>query len=245
MRIFTLAGSKGGSGKSVSLIALASAAIANGENVLAIDTDQVVGDHSGGTLANWYNVSKELDFSHDNLAVETAINVPDIIKVMEKYEGWADICLVDTRGGFDEAIVPMASISDLIIIPSMPDLDELRRAKIIDAVLNEVETEDTNNEYNIAPRISIFNRTVPLSKRKSEEEARENADEIGIKFASTELRDRKAYKSMRDSGLLSPIIQFLETQGPMEKGQARHYKEALTECIALLAELDEFAGVTA
>lgn len=220
---------KGGAGKTVLTMALASAAAAAGARTVLIDTDQ------NRPLAKWHKAATTLDYWEDNIQVLHHLDFEEVEAALNKLDdlGKTDFVLIDCKGGRGRFLDGISQIVDLILIPVRPDKLDL------DAAIETLHYTQalTQAGAEIAPvRLAM---TALRAERQMSADMRDfMTDLTGLPQMATRLRERIAFKNMQSRGLLNSIAtQMAADPNALERGQARPYREALGEAAMLMEEI--------
>ncbi|MEM7320791.1 MAG: AAA family ATPase, partial [Pseudomonadota bacterium] len=217
---------KGGAGKTVLTMALASAAAAAGARTVLIDTDQ------NRPLTKWHKAAETLDYWQDQVQVVHHLDFEAVEAALNDLDeaGQTDFVFIDCKGGRGRFLDGICQIVDLTLIPVKPDKLDL------DAAIETLHYTQalTQAGAEIAPaRLAM---TALRAERQMTADMRDfMTDLTGLPQMATRLRDRVAYKNMQSRGLLNSIAdQRAADVDALERGQARPYREALGEVAALL-----------
>ena len=229
MQVISTVQFKGGAGKTVLTMALASAAAAAGARCVLIDTDQ------NRPLAKWYKAATTLGYWSDQIDVMHHLEfdaVQDAVNGLDD-AGGTEFVFVDCKGGRGRFLDGICQIVNLILIPVRPDKLDL------DAAIETLHYTHalTGAGAQIAPaRLAM---TALRAERQMSADMRDfMTDLTGLPQMATRLRERTAYKNMQSRGLLGAIAEQMATDpNALERGQSRVYREALGEAAGLLEEI--------
>lgn len=229
MQVIATVQFKGGAGKTVLSMALASAAAAAGARTVLIDTDQ------NRPLAKWHKAAETLGYWSDRIEVLHHLEFDAVQEAVNQCDdgGQTEFVFIDCKGGRGRFLDGICQIVDLILVPVRPDKLDL------DAAIETLHYTRalTGAGADIAPaRLAM---TALRAERQMSADMRDfMTDLTGLPQMATRLRERTAYKNMQSRGLLSSIAeQMAADPNALERGQARPYREALGEAAGLLEEI--------
>lgn len=226
MDVITALQFKGGAGKTVTTMALASAAAARGQRVVLIDCDQ------NTPMTRWHRVGLETGYWEDAMTVERHMAFEALAEAVDAHEasGAIDLILVDARGGRSDFLNGLAQLADAVLIPSRPVKVDVDGAADTFSYLHALGEAGAH----VAPARLVF---AALKPEKQQTVTMRAFVEAMRRFPclGPALRERSAFTNMQAMGLLSEIArQKAADTGALERGQARIYAEALSEAGALL-----------
>ena len=229
MRVLTALSSKGGVGKTTTIMALASAAQSLGQRVVIIDTDQntPVSRWRDAAIANGnWNAAVEVEILMDFDAIQESV-------IDHEEQGTADLVLIDPRGGRSDFHNALVQIVDFVLIPSRPlkvDADE-----VISTIKWLKKLEEAGAE--IPPYRLLFASIRPEGQMTAEMHVIRDAL-TSSPHMTAKMVERAGFMNMQTRGLLGPIIANLKAdEDALVRGQARTYEIALREARELLAEV--------
>lgn len=116
MKIISIIGQKGGTGKTTLACALSVSATLDGLTTVALDLDPQV------SLSEWG------DLRSADTPVVTDCQPPRLDRALAAAKsGGADLCIIDTAGRAEVAALAAAKAADLLIIPCQPTLPDLQK----------------------------------------------------------------------------------------------------------------------
>ncbi|MCL4069495.1 ParA family protein [Pseudomonas sp. GX19020] len=224
---------KGGTGKSTALMALASAIDARGQSALLIDCDPQ-------RNFNMYRVQgEEIGCWSERMEVRyldfEATGVADLESTLMAAEdsGQFDYALLNLAG-VDHPFNRMAlRYAELTLLPFKPAATELAELGPALAVIRDLE-----DEGEIGAARVVF--TMMRPKLTSAATAYRDAALDGFPVLDSHMPDTAVFADIVMRGLLGRTLAMMEAQAVgLEKMQAKRLRAALTDCNALLQEIDK------
>jgi chromosome partitioning protein len=173
MFIISLIGQKGGTGKTTAALGLAVAATRAGKVVAVIDIDPQA------TAANWKDRRGKGDPAVVSAQASRLRQTLDAAR-----QGGAEFAFVDTAGRNDDSALNAARLSDLVLIPSRPNMVEIETLKAV---------ADLMRLAGNPPAFVLLNGIHPAATRQADE-AREMVTQIfGLACTPVHLCHRTAY----------------------------------------------------
>ena len=231
IRIISAMTRNGGAGKSTFCRAVASAAIARGENVTIFDTDV------SQSCYKWMQMAERTGCWSPRAQVIPTMDIGEINEGIEAIYERPDqehLILIDTFGGGTEAQDEIALLSHMVVVPMM-----LSRA-------DWVETLETVNYLNrlgervadasMLPKLLVLKSRVANRTAASQIERAFEDEVVGSlpAYPSLKLANRNAYIRMDNDGLLGQIV----ANGLDSGGVKTHLQRALDECDHVLTFCD-------
>lgn len=130
--IITVSSSKGGAGKTTTLMCLADYWAGQGYKVALIDTDP------NTSLSRWYEKGKKKGYYEDIRFIQQ-LNDKEIIATARDLRTEVDIILIDVAGIASVSLLKAAGIADLVIIPAQPSEDDFLEAINTMKIVKEAE----------------------------------------------------------------------------------------------------------
>jgi len=130
--IITVSSSKGGAGKTTTLMCLADYWASEGYKVALIDTDP------NTSLSRWYEKGKKKGYYEDVRFIQQ-LNDKEIIATARDLRTEVDIILIDVAGIASVSLLKAAGIADLVIIPAQPSEDDFLEAINTMKIVKEAE----------------------------------------------------------------------------------------------------------
>lgn len=213
--IITLAGQKGGTGKSTQSLALAFEYCTMGFDVMLVDTDKQ------RTLMQWHEDRGEERPLPPKLMISGMVGTKlhkDIPKIMENYHH----IIIDTPGQADSDIIVRSAsiISDVVIIPTLCSAKSLRSTRRTIEVMKEMKIMNPNLKVFL-----LFNRVENTSMRATVEPMALSMLGDEIKLMKTEISKRVIYDRAD-----------FEALAVQEVG---HNKEVVDEIRSLIREIED------
>jgi chromosome partitioning protein len=210
MPIITVGSSKGGCGKTTTVLALASEIRSAGQGVCIIDADDQLSAYS------WYQKWQ----AKDHITVVDASNLSrdiDILGHIKKAAAEFSFVIIDPAGMRSQRMQWAASLSDLWIIPQKAtSLDAAATANLLDVDMDAVV--GMRGGRSIAHRI-LFTMTNPLILSRNERHI-VNATKAKAPVFDEELRQYDAYSAMDLYGL---TLEEVATEGVANAEKPRKY----------------------
>ena len=180
MFTISLIGQKGGTGKTTVALGLAVAACRAGKVVAVVDLDPQA------TAANWKDRRGE-----DGPAVVSA-QASRLRQTLETArEGGAEFAIIDTAGRNDDSALNAARVSDLVLIPSRPNMVEIETLRAVSDLLRLAGN----------PRAFVLLNGIHPTATKQADEAREMVQQVfGLACAPVHLCHRSAYAEAPTTG---------------------------------------------
>jgi chromosome partitioning protein len=235
MKVITAYSHKGGTGKTTSLLMLASAIESMGATGLLIDCDphqsfRAFKRHSVTEDANLWSDRMEVKFLHYEATTQVALES----ELMDADEsGRYDYCLLNLTGTdhpFNRHVLRYAELTLLPFAPAALDLMELPAALDVIRQLGE--------DGEIGQARVVFSRM--KSKMNAAQTAYMGAALEGFPVMKTHIRDTAIMGDLVMRGLLGVAVRHMEPLATgLQKAEVLRLKEALVDCQALLKEVDD------
>ncbi|MGF6604290.1 chromosome partitioning protein [Paraburkholderia sp. GAS448] len=214
-KIIFVTNQKGGSGKSVTTMNLASGLHQLGARVMVVDLDPQ------NTIVEWFNNGEDVPFPYSNLAAATEKAPREIEKLMSAY----DFIIIDGRPQLDRKVTQMLMVSDLVVVPLRPNTMDLSATVVLVNQIRLVQ-EDDNPDLKFA---FLLNQ-VADERRMLFTLCHDEIQEKGYPLFKTRIRTRECYPQAFAAGatVYAPI---------------RSFRPAATEVSELTEEIVEMLGV--
>ena len=180
MRTIALVGQKGGTGKTTIGLGLAVAASRAGKAVAVIDLDPQA------TAANWMDRRKE---GEPAVVSAQASRLKPTLEAAKK--GGAELVIIDTAGRYDDSALNAARVSDLVLIPSRPNMVEVETLK---AVADLIRIAGSPKAF------VVLNGVHPAATRQAEDARDMVREYFGFDCAPVHLCHRAAYADAPTTG---------------------------------------------
>lgn len=131
-KIITVSSSKGGAGKTTTVMSLAAYWASVGKKVGVIDTDP------NKSSSRWYEKGKNKGF-FEGIEFLQQLNDKEIISTARDMIGRVDILLIDVAGIASVSLLKAAGIADLVVIPAQPSEDDFLEAINTSGIVKEAE----------------------------------------------------------------------------------------------------------
>jgi len=207
MRVICLLSQKGGSGKTTLALSIATAAEMHGQQVLIIDLDPQA------TACKWSDRRKV-----DAPMVIDAQPARLANAIKKAHEGGIDLIVIDTPPRSAEAALAAAKLSDLIVLPSRPQMYDL---ETVPNVLELVATANTGREKPI-PMMAVLNAVPSQGTRHLQ--ARAAIEALGILVCKHTVGSRAAFG---DAGTLGLSVLEHDSSGRSSEEVLQVYLEIM------------------
>lgn len=178
MRILSVITQKGGSGKTTIATALAVAAEQDGKSVAVFDLDPQA------TACFWSDTREAVTPAVKDCSVA---RLPNYLKAAE--EAGCDLAVIDCPAVHRDIAHDAAAASDFILIPTKPDVFDIRSMTSTIEVVKNTAT----------PFAVVLNFCPPAGQEVPQ--ARELVKQIGAELCPVELHQLKAFSRAQQSGL--------------------------------------------
>ena len=204
MAVVSACSTKGGAGKTTTVICLADAFARGGGTVAIIDADP------NGHIQTWR------DRAPDDCTVDVVTGVSEaaILDAISDAAAKYQLVLVDLEGAASQAVTYAIAESDLVLIPtkvSGMDLQEVFRTY-------EVVQRAEKMLRRAIPARAIFTQMAPLMSRVALH-ARTEIQDAGVPVLKTEIIQRAAYQAIHFTGQ-TPLSPGGDAKAGREIGQA-------------------------
>ena len=178
MQTISILGQKGGTGKTTTALALAVAAMKDGQSVVVVDLDPQT------TATNWRD-RRGLD---NPAVVSCQVSRLRFVLNAAKDQG-ADLAIIDTPAKSSEASIEAARVADVVLIPLRPQIYDLETLPALRDILRLAGD----------PAAFVLLNSAPI-QGKRHEEAREAAKGLGFTVCPVILYQRAAYGDAPTNG---------------------------------------------
>lgn len=221
--VVSVVGSKGGAGKTSICAALASAMVFAGKKVLLIDAD------IQKSLFGWAVRAKQNGFSSDLITATRVKSLDELDAALDDAfdRSNPDFVVIDTAGIAGEWAQAVVASSNLVITPVILTENNVDGAIKTHEWFQRLKERADKPEDMPAHIILLtrLERTLGPHEKKLLDKAKKE-----LNLFNLAIRDRKAYRHMESDGLLGEIAREKKlSDNAMERGQAKHYIEALSE----------------
>jgi len=221
-KIITVSSSKGGAGKTTTLMCLADYWSQQGRKVALMDTDP------NKSLSRWYEKGRQKGFYKDIEFIQQ-LDDKEIIGTARELIARSDLLMIDVAGIASVSLLKAAGIADLVIIPAQPSEDDFLEAINTMRIVREAE-ELTGRK--------IPFRTV-LTRAKHGTRVLDHTllqlEKLKFPVFKTVIFDRTVYAQSRFNGA-TPVTQGTLANGVLEIEHLAH------EIDAVLAQQPASAG---
>ncbi|MBP7759730.1 MAG: ParA family protein [Alphaproteobacteria bacterium] len=201
-KIITVSSSKGGAGKTTTLMCLADYWSQQGRKVALMDTDP------NKSLSRWYEKGRQKGF-YQGIEFVQQLDDKEIISTAKALIARADLLMIDVAGIASVSLLKAAGIADLVIIPAQPSEDDFLEAINTMRIVREAE-ELTNRK--------IPFRTV-LTRAKQGTRVLDHTllqlEKLKFPVFKTVIFDRTVYAQSRFNGA-TPVTQGTLANGVLE-----------------------------
>ena len=199
MQTISILGQKGGTGKTTTALALAVAAMQDGQAVVVIDLDPQT------TATNWHDRR-----GLDHLAV-VSCQVSRLRFVLDAArDQGADLAIIDTPAKSAEASIEAARVADMVLIPLRPQIYDLETLPALRDILRLAGD----------PAAFVLLNSAPI-QGKRHEEARAAAKALGFAVCPVILYQRAAYGDAPTNG---QTVSEFDPQGKAAQEVQQLYK---------------------
>ncbi len=172
MKVISFINPKGGTGKTTSVINVATCLVNSGYKVAVVDTDPQM------SLTNWNKNDKA------NFDVYTASSEKDVYQVRKDLSGY-DLTVIDGAGSLSVITSAAIMVSDLVIIPVSPSPLDFSASSSVAAVLEaQAYSRKVEAKYLITRKIDNAAMLTLL---------KDSIDETGLGRFKTALTNRQTY----------------------------------------------------
>jgi chromosome partitioning protein len=221
-RVISIAGTKGGVGKSTTSYILAGRLAEMGHKIGLLDADP---NHAVG---DWHEVGQL-----SGITIASNITEQNIGDEVEKLEGQgADFIIIDLPGMRGMVQVFAFGLSDLIIIPTQTSRSDVEQAL---GLIHMIE-RNRKTIQNAKVRL-MFTRISPSYTTGVDAHAYRQVAEYGAPVMATKLFERKHFKEMTYTGLLP------NAAGPRATRSDREAINNINEIVAEVLSVLEVAAV--
>lgn len=241
MAVIALASTKGGSGKTTTVVALANAFRRAGLSVGIVDGDpqqnaalwlRVFAGAAGVTFH-----PDAVEWTHDGFTVARQVDEERMVDAVTALAARTDIVLIDTQGSANQAMLMALSQSDLVIIPVQPSrFDTVAAAKT-----TKIAEQAAKMVRRTVPVRLLMTRTKPAINTKAAATIRQELKEAGYPLLRVELMDRAAFQNMTINGP-APAA---DSKNDSESNAAKNMEWLAKEITLVLQGLDRKAGEVA
>lgn len=172
---------KGGSGKSTTSLALATALAASGASVKIIDADPQA------SIVEWGRGSSKY-----REIVEIRKNGEDLVDTIDRLSATAQFVFVDLQGSASLEMAEAISRASLVLVPMQAKTEDMRGAgKAVALIARQAKVLGKEIPFRI-----LFVRTNPQIQTKDERKIRSSVREANLPVLSTSLHERVAYANL-------------------------------------------------
>lgn len=180
MKVISLVGQKGGTGKTTMALGLAVAASHAGKAVAVIDIDPQA------SAANWHD---RREAEEPAVVSAQASRLKQTLKAAA--EAGAEIAIIDTAGRKDDSALNAARVSDLVLIPARPNILEL---ETLPAAVDILRLAGSPKAY------VVLNGVHPSASKQAEEAKAMIKGTFEIACTPSHVCQRSAYADAMASG---------------------------------------------
>ncbi|AQT47963.1 ParA family protein [Bartonella choladocola] len=186
--IISAVSTKGGSGKSTTIRILAAQLAFNGCRVVILDTDPQL------SCVHWLKNAEKRGEQTDNVVAREIDEIRTVEPLVQSLKGKVDYVLIDLQGAATGMLLPIAKVSDLIILPWATTHDDWTGLKNTFVLLDTIRQENED----IDPLMVISNNRITATEINHPYVAKrfEIAELMKVKAAETLLWRRMAYSNM-------------------------------------------------
>lgn len=201
-KIITVSSSKGGAGKTTTLMCLADYWAQNGKKVALLDTDP------NKSLSRWYEKGSRKGY-FGNIEFAQQLNDKEIIGTARDLITRADLLLIDVAGIASISLLKAAGIADLVVIPAQPSEDDFLEAINTKGIVREAEE--------LTKRAIPFRTVLTRAKRGTRvlDHTMHQLERLKFPVFKTVIFDRTIYAQSRFNGT-TPVAHGHEGDGVKE-----------------------------
>jgi cellulose biosynthesis protein BcsQ len=192
--IITVAGPKGGVGKSTLVRSLASVATHQAHRVFVIDAD------ARKNIERWSLLLDRFGNKPENLEIVAITTPTDILAIAQEQDRDGKLVIIDTEGKTNDELTAALFAADVAVVPLHLAMDDITAAHQL--VNGHIPLVAENRGFPL-PVIYVFTNNTVIDKRaRALAELREIIQEDGTRIASEEMPYRIAYKDMQTGSTL-------------------------------------------
>lgn len=201
-KIITVSSSKGGAGKTTTLMCLADYWAQKGKKVALLDTDP------NKSLSRWYEKGSKKGY-FAGIEFQQQLNDKEIIATARDLIERSDILLIDVAGIASISLLKAAGIADLVVIPAQPSEDDFLEAINTRGIVREAEE--------LTKRTIPFRTVLTRAKKGTRvlDHTMTQLERLKFPVFKTVIFDRTVYAQSRFNGT-TPIEQGREGDGVKE-----------------------------
>ena len=223
MAIIAVANSKGGAGKSTTVLALAGAIAAANSSVLIIDADP------SQRLVKWSKRGKKLK----NIAVKGGVTEETILEEIDSAATKYPFVLLDLEGSASLSTGYSIGRSDLVIVPMKLSQSDLEDAvSTVQLVHRQSKSINRQIEYSL-----LFVETTPAVEGRSEKHIRKDVAAAKAPVFAVELLKKDAFRTLMQVG---GTVHSLPNSAANKMVDARANADALLK--AVVGRLNKSSG---
>lgn len=189
---------KGGSGKSTVVLALALGFNEQGLRVAVIDADPQ--QNAAEFMARWMvqegweqtGFEPATPVSHCNLMVVPNVLQGTISKAISAASAWADVTLIDLQGSSNQSMLMSFGRADAVIMPMKSSAWDV--AGLFEAVQSLANARDLVGTE--IPGFALLTATRPVGQTKVSAHSQKQIERYGLDLLRTELMQRVAFEEM-------------------------------------------------
>ncbi len=180
MKVISLVGQKGGTGKTTMALGIAVAASHAGKAVAVIDIDPQA------SAANWHD---RREAEETAVVSAQATRLKQTLKAAE--DAGAELAIIDTAGRKDDSALNAARVSDLVLIPARPNILEL---ETLPSAVDILRLAGSPKAY------VVLNGVHPSASKQAEEAKAMIRETFSIDCTPSHVCQRSAYADAMASG---------------------------------------------
>lgn len=217
-KIITVSSSKGGAGKTTTLMCLADYWSQHGKKVALLDTDP------NKSLSRWYEKGSRKGY-FKNIEFAQQLNDKEIIGTARDLITRADLLLIDVAGIASISLLKAAGIADLVVIPAQPSEDDFLEAINTKGIVREAEE--------LTKRAIPFRTILTRAKRGTRvlDHTMQQLERLKFPVFKTVIFDRTIYAQSRFNGT-TPVAQGRDGEGVKEIAALAEEIEKILEATA-------------
>lgn len=189
--VIAFASPKGGSGKTTSVLVVATELAHKGFHVTVIDADPM----------RWIYKYSQRPGKPETLSVIHDVDEHSIIKTINRLKKTEDLIIIDLEGTANQVVSTAISFSDLVIIPLQPsDMDAEAAATVIKLIYTQEQIMSRSGNNVTIYHSVLLTRMPAVIQTRTYKNIRESMDSASIDILKTQLIEREAFRLLYSFG---------------------------------------------